>query len=690
MAYDVVDANGRSDIATYGTNIEAQIHSTCCTIDWVQDEDDRTINIGYDNAGRPTKAWNTALGQSGTSPFIEAGYDSFGNITTVKTYTALGAGARTSTYTYDENDRPTSLTYPDGTIGMEECEYDSVDNIIWSKDGNGLYTLYHYDDLYRLTAVGHTTVRPQAPYDGVNPTPDISISYYGHSDLIQSMTDSTGTSEFKYDERGRLVSYDPANHVPVVYTYNNLDQVKSITSGDYNVQYNYYANGLLKNVTTDGGATTLAAYIYDAAGLAQEIQYGNGTKAQFAYGTGDARYPLSSIAYSNAGGTLLSLGYTSRDNSGNPLSVTDSSLGTINYSAYDGMGRLTGATYPAPIPSQPAGGTYGYDWVDNRLTPPGSSPMVYNSVDQLTSWPGMYNYIYYSDGSLHEVRTSQGVLVASYTYTDDGLLESATYGSTVLSQEWDGMGNRVGLGIQKNGGAEQTWSFLYDPTAGVPAVLEEVGPDGIPVRYFRTPGGSLIARKKGSDWRYYHFDELGSTRLLTDATGSVTDEYVYDSYGSLISHTGTTFDNPYQWVGALGYYTHYQDPDFGLVQMGFRFYDTETGRFTQQDPIGDGINWYAYAGGNPVGAVDPWGLAVGAPGPWESMIPVWGSGRAAVNDFQNGNYLMGTVNAALAVSDAVFIWRSVGTGVIRAGARIAGQNVRSWSWRAVRASPHYS
>ncbi|MBN1459093.1 MAG: hypothetical protein JXA57_06125 [Armatimonadetes bacterium] len=34
------------------------------------------------------------------------------------------------------------------------------------------------------------------------------------------------------------------------------------------------------------------------------------------------------------------------------------------------------------------------------------------------------------------------------------------------------------------------------------------------------------------------------------------------------------------------------DPS-GLQQLGARFYWPELGRFVQQDPIGDGMNWYA-------------------------------------------------------------------------------------------------
>ncbi len=38
-----------------------------------------------------------------------------------------------------------------------------------------------------------------------------------------------------------------------------------------------------------------------------------------------------------------------------------------------------------------------------------------------------------------------------------------------------------------------------------------------------------------------------------------------------------------------------------------RFYDPQTGRFTQQDPTGSGLNWYVYVAGNPFLYVDPYG-----------------------------------------------------------------------------------
>jgi hypothetical protein len=51
------------------------------------------------------------------------------------------------------------------------------------------------------------------------------------------------------------------------------------------------------------------------------------------------------------------------------------------------------------------------------------------------------------------------------------------------------------------------------------------------------------------------------------------------------------------------------------------------------------------------------------------MIPIWGNGRAAIDDFQNGKYGWGTVYAALAISD-VFLVKAAATAVAKGGAEL--------------------
>ncbi|MBC8081718.1 MAG: DUF4280 domain-containing protein [Hymenobacter sp.] len=59
---------------------------------------------------------------------------------------------------------------------------------------------------------------------------------------------------------------------------------------------------------------------------------------------------------------------------------------------------------------------------------------------------------------------------------------------------------------------------------------------------------------------------------------------------------------------------------------------------------------------------------VGETGFWEGMIPVWGAGRDAINDFQNGNWGWGIANTVFCVLDVV----SVVAGAVTFGAATAG------------------
>src|SRR5690606_14584836 len=64
---------------------------------------------------------------------------------------------------------------------------------------------------------------------------------------------------------------------------------------------------------------------------------------------------------------------------------------------------------------------------------------------------------------------------------------------------------------------------------------------------------------------------------------------------------------PNGWWGAL---VEDQKDATGLLYRRNRYYDPQTGRFTQQDPIGlaGGLNLYGYGNGDPINFADPFGL----------------------------------------------------------------------------------
>ncbi|HOK56569.1 MAG TPA: RHS repeat-associated core domain-containing protein [bacterium] len=103
-----------------------------------------------------------------------------------------------------------------------------------------------------------------------------------------------------------------------------------------------------------------------------------------------------------------------------------------------------------------------------------------------------------------------------------------------------------------------------------------------------------------------YYDRLGSVRFMSDGSGNVVSEYVYDAWGNLVSSSGS-LSQPYQYVGEYGYY---KEEDLGLYLLGQRWYDAEVGRFVSRDPIGErgGLNLYEYVGNNGVNSIDPEGL----------------------------------------------------------------------------------
>ena len=174
----------------------------------------------------------------------------------------------------------------------------------------------------------------------------------------------------------------------------------------------------------------------------------------------------------------------------------------------------------------------------------------------------MYNYEVDYVGDYEDETT------ATYTYDAIGRRASKKVDGATTTHRWDGS------------------SIVGDSGTGA-------------ATYYR--GINIIAQNKNNAVNYYVYDGHGNTVTLTDANGATVSKCDYSAYGNRTS-IKSYINTPFKYCG------EYQDNESGMVYLRNRYYKINEGRFTQEDPAKDGLNWYAYCGNNPVNFVDPFGL----------------------------------------------------------------------------------
>jgi RHS repeat-associated protein len=316
-------------------------------------------------------------------------------------------------------------------------------------------------------------------------------------------------------------------------------------------------NHLVKQETSNSTGV-IAGYTYtlDAGGKKVELLENNGRKVDYSYDKID-RLLTEQITDSTNGNRTTGYVY---DPIGNRLSKTDSVAGVTTY-VYDNNDRLLTETNGSKMI------TSTYDNNGNNLTRGDGTSLTTNSWD-----------------------------------VENRLIRSVTDGSTTIYR-YDANGVRVS---SKTDGVETR--YLVDRNRPHASVVMEYDLNGNSIVDY-TYGIGLISQHRGSVTSFYHADGLGSTRLLTDSSGSVTDAYVYDAYGTLLSSSGTT-TNSYLYTGEQ------YDKNLGEYYLRARYYSSSQGRFTGRDPF-DGmlseplsLNKYAYVHGNPINSTDPTGMLI--------------------------------------------------------------------------------
>ena len=390
--------------------------------------------------------------------------------------------------------------------------------------------------------------------------------------------------------------------------------------------------------------TTIARYNDTAGGAANEVATGNYTF--------DTLHRLTGLAYQRGGNNLFtpyawtydslsspghwSLGFGhSADprvqavatsplfTGGGRVTQFTSADGTSDYS-YDATSQLTVATH-----SYQTDEAYSFDANGNRT----NTGYATGTNNQLTS-DGTYSYEY--DGEGNRIKRTDDETLATTEYTSDfrnrltKVTDKDEFGQTtqVVQYKYDLFNRRISRAVDTTSPFDLAdaaiESYVYDDASGVASadgsnvVLDFLDPDGsgptassLQSRYLYSNAVDQILAQEdvtqtltSPDRALWHLsDNLGTIRDLAKNDGTLGEHFQYDSFGRITS--GNTSLTRYLYT------SREYDPAVDLQYNRARWYDTATGRWLSEDPLGFGAgdgNLGRYVGNLSISAVDPTGL----------------------------------------------------------------------------------
>jgi RHS repeat-associated protein len=619
-----------------------------------------SIAFIYDAKGQLAAVDGPLPGGQGQSTFT---YDAAGRLRT-----ATDQDGYTLTVDYDDLDRITKVTYPDGTF--TQTTFDRLKPGVF-RDRLGRQTFFTYNSLRQLTAVqdplGHVT----------------RFDWCGCGSL-ESIIDPLGRiTRWRHDIEGRITAKEYADGSNVSFEYETTtsrlrqirDEQNQITRFFYNpddtvkdqrcgnaliptpaVSFAYDPDYLRVAGMTDGNGTT--TFSYEPVTASPTLAAGRLTAIDGPWANDTTTFDYDELgrAVSRAvNGVAVRRTY---DAAGRLTQITNA-LGVFNYAWAGGSGRLASMHYPNGQQTDYAYYPNAQDQLLERITHrlPNNAVLseftyAYDTVGQITNWTRLQggalktwaaNYDT-AERLLSVAETVSGGSSRSYLYDYDAS-DNRTLDQTDLVRSefaYGSLNELVTISNSPSAGAAYEWDARNRLTAiSIGTHRTEFSYDGLDRRT------RIIERESGSvtnDRRYLwsgaelceERDATGSTVLKRFFGGGLRAEpgadlpagnyfFTRDHLQSVREMTDGTgalraqYDySPFglrqplagDLEAGFGFTGHHRHQPSGLNLTLYRAYDPTLGRWLSRDPLAEGsdMNLYAYAYNDPLRRRDALGL----------------------------------------------------------------------------------
>ena len=580
-------------------------------------------------------------------------YGRQGEVTkTVRTVMASVADIRTYVYgaTYDSWNRVQTMTYPDGemvtyhynaagqverltsnkqgrqSVIVDRIGYDKEGHTVYTKLGNGTETTYTYDkqrerlQVMNLTADGQTVMENRYQYDAVDNILGITNAANPTSltKLNKAKLGGRSSHTYEYDELNRLIHAS--------------GKAKS-ASYDMVMSFGRMSEPLTKVQKVDS-TTTAKSY-------------------NFAYKYEDSNHPTAP--------TQIGHDHYTYDANGNPTLVTNDSTNTTREMYWDEDNRLmvlsdNGKTsrYTYNAAGERIMKSYGtMEGVYINGAPQG---ITFHETDNFTLYPASILSVNKNRFTKHyflgdkRVASRIGTGLFNNVYGRNG--SYVTAGQQDYAERMNQIQRQKEAYYKQQGIAPgvPTMKGAYgDPEntgVGYNAVLTELGNHDVPQGWIQTPHPNTTPNTNPGppvSWNdpsnpddpqagygyvpndttreetfFYHSDHLGSTSYITDDKANITQYDAYLPYGELlVDEHSSSKDMPYKFNGKE------LDEETGLYYYGARYMDPKISMWLGVDPLREkypSVTGYCYTMDNPIGLMDPTGMAPKHPTIKETIV----------------------------------------------------------------------